>query len=168
MTMIYTLLFLSFTLSYAIKTSTIINYTDNEVMAMYEEWLVKHQKVYNELGKKDKRFQVFKDNLGFIQEHNNNLNNTYKLGLNKFADMTNEEYRAMYLGTKSNAKRRLMKTKSTGHRYAFSARDRLPVHVDWRMKGAVAPIKDQGSCGEFFFFFPYHFAFSFDKVMFVS
>ena len=51
MTMIYTLLFLSFTLSYAIKTSTIINYTDNEVMAMYEEWLVKHQKVYNELGK---------------------------------------------------------------------------------------------------------------------
>lgn len=120
-------------------------------MTMYEEWLVKHQKVYNGLREKDKRFQVFKDNLGFIQEHNNNQNNTYKLGLNQFADMTNEEYRVMYFGTKSDAKRRLMKTKSTGHRYAYSAGDRLPVHVDWRVKGAVAPIKDQGSCGEFFF-----------------
>ncbi|KAG4938765.1 hypothetical protein AAZX31_16G088500 [Glycine max] len=142
-----TLLFLSFTLSCAIDTSTITNYTDNEVMTMYEEWLVKHQKVYNGLREKDKRFQVFKDNLGFIQEHNNNQNNTYKLGLNQFADMTNEEYRVMYFGTKSDAKRRLMKTKSTGHRYAYSAGDRLPVHVDWRVKGAVAPIKDQGSCG---------------------
>lgn len=127
-----------------------INYTDKEIMAMYEEWLVKHQKVYNGLGEKDKRFQVFKDNLGYITEHNSQ-NNTYKLGLNKFADMTNEEYRAMYLGTKSDAKRTLMKTKSTGHRYTYNAGDRLPVHVDWRLKGALAPIKDQGSCGKFFF-----------------
>lgn len=113
---------------------------------MYEEWLVKHQKVYNALGEKDKRFHVFKDNLGFIQNHNAQ-NHTYKLGLNKFADITNDEYRAMYLGTKSDANRRLVKAKKTGHRYTYDARDRLPVHVDWRLKGAVAPIKDQGSCG---------------------
>ncbi|RDX87643.1 Cysteine proteinase RD21A, partial [Mucuna pruriens] len=145
--MISILLFLSFTLSSAMDTS-IINYTDNEVMAMYEEWLVKHHKVYNGLGEKDKRFQVFKDNLNFIQEHNNAHNHTYKLGLNKFADMTNEEYRAMYLGTKTDPKRMVAKAKTTGHRYAYNAaRDRLPLHVDWRLKGAVAPIKDQGSCG---------------------
>ncbi|TKY55678.1 Cysteine proteinase RD21a [Spatholobus suberectus] len=145
MAMISTVLFLSFALSLAMDMS-IINYTDNEVMAMYEEWLVKHQKVYNGLGEKNKRFQVFKDNLGFIQEHNAQ-NHTYKLGLNKFADMTNEEYRAMYFGTKSDNERRVTKTKSTGHRYAYNAGDRLPLHVDWRLKGAVAPIKDQESCG---------------------
>ncbi|MED6134010.1 hypothetical protein PIB30_033534 [Stylosanthes scabra] len=124
--------------------------TNDEVMNMYEEWLVKHQKVYNGLGEKDKRFQVFKDNLAFIDEHNNNAqnNNTYKLGLNRFADLTNEEYRAMYLGTKSDPNRRLTKAKiSTRNRYAYAARDRLPVHVDWRSKGAVAPVKDQGGCG---------------------
>ncbi|XP_020202433.1 cysteine proteinase COT44 [Cajanus cajan] len=141
MSIIPTLLFLSFTLSLASDMST-----DNEVMAMYEEWLVKHQKVYNALGEKDKRFHVFKDNLGFIQNHNAQ-NHTYKLGLNKFADITNDEYRAMYLGTKSDANRRVVKAKKTGHRYTYDARDRLPVHVDWRLKGAVAPIKDQGSCG---------------------
>lgn len=114
---------------------------------MYEEWLVKHHKVYNGLGEKDQRFEIFKDNLGFIDEHNAQ-NYTYKVGLNKFADMTNEEYRNMYLGTKNDAKRNVMKTKIiTGHRYAFNSGDRLPVHVDWRSKGAVAHIKDQGSCG---------------------
>ncbi|QHO49065.1 hypothetical protein HN51_001030 [Arachis hypogaea] len=122
--------------------------TDDEVMTMYEVWLVKHQKVYNGLGEKDKRFQVFKDNLGFIDEHNTHKNTTYKLGLNRFADLTNEEYRAMYLGTKSDPNRRIIKAKiSAGNRYAYSARDRLPVHVDWRSKGALAPVKDQGSCG---------------------
>lgn len=116
---------------------------------MYEEWLVKHHKVYNGLGEKDHRFEIFKDNLGFIDEHNAQ-NYTYKVGLNKFADMTNEEYRNMYLGMKNDAKRNVMKTKiTTGHRYAFNSGDQLPVHVDWRSKGAVAHIKDQGSCGKF-------------------
>ncbi|WJX89600.1 cathepsin L [Trifolium repens] len=132
------------TLSLALDMSMRSN---KEVMTMYEEWLVKHQKVYNGLGEKDKRFEIFKDNLGFIDEHNAK-NYTYKVGLNKFADMTNEEYRDMYLGTRNDAKRRVMKTKiTTGHRYAYSSGDRLPVHVDWRLNGAVSHIKDQGSCG---------------------
>jgi C1A family cysteine protease len=126
--------------------------SNKEVMTMYEEWLVKHQKVYNGLGEKDKRFEIFKDNLGFIDEHNAQ-NYTYKVGLNKFADITNEEYRDMYLGTRNDAKRRVMKTKiTTGHRYAYSSGDRLPVHVDWRLNGAVSHIKDQGSCGMFVIF----------------
>lgn len=146
--MVSTMIFLSFTMLSLTMSMSMINnnITDNEVMSMYEEWLVKHQKVYNGLGEKDKRFQVFKNNLGFITEHNSQ-NNTYKLGLNKFADITNEEYRAMYLATKSDATRRVMKTKTTGHRYGYNAGDRLPVHVDWRLKGALAPIKDQGTCG---------------------
>ncbi|KEH31479.1 putative actinidain [Medicago truncatula] len=142
---ITSLLFFSLiTLSLAMDTSMRSN---EEVMTMYEEWLVKHHKVYNGLGEKDQRFEIFKDNLGFIDEHNAQ-NYTYKVGLNKFADMTNEEYRNMYLGTKNDAKRNVMKIKiTTGHRYAFNSGDRLPVHVDWRSKGAVAHIKDQGSCG---------------------
>ncbi|KAE9607787.1 putative actinidain [Lupinus albus] len=44
----------------------------------------------NGFGYKDKRLQVFKDNLVFINEHNAQ-NSTYKLELSKFADLTNEE-----------------------------------------------------------------------------
>ncbi|KAK4733523.1 hypothetical protein R3W88_007784 [Solanum pinnatisectum] len=123
------------------------NNTDEEVKGIYEIWLAEHGKIYNGVGEKGKRFEIFKDNLRFIEEHNNSKNQTYVLGLNRFADLTNEEYRTMFLGTKSDARRRVVKSKNASHRYVFRATDHVPESVDWRKKGAVAPIKDQGSCG---------------------
>ncbi|KAK7321672.1 hypothetical protein VNO77_32531 [Canavalia gladiata] len=120
--------------------------TDKEVMTMYEQWLVKHGKVYNALGEKEKRFEIFKDNLRFIDEHNA-ANRTYKLGLNRFADLTNEEYRARYLGTRIDPNRRMVKGRTRSDRYAPRVGDKLPEFVDWRKEGAVVPVKDQGSCG---------------------
>ncbi|GAV88391.1 Peptidase_C1 domain-containing protein/Inhibitor_I29 domain-containing protein [Cephalotus follicularis] len=151
-----TLLFLFFTISLATDMS-ILTYnnnndhpsswrSDDEVMGMYQSWLVKHGKTYNGLEEQDMRFEIFKDNLRFIDEHNSK-NHTYKVGLNIFADLTNEEYRAMYLGTRSDAKRRVTKSKNFSRRYAYSSGDKLPGSVDWRELGAVSPVKDQGSCG---------------------
>ncbi|KAL3640291.1 hypothetical protein CASFOL_015259 [Castilleja foliolosa] len=119
-----------------------------QIKTLYEKWLVRYGKVYNELGEKDKRFEIFKDNLKFIDEHNSNGNRTYKVGLNQFADLTNEEYTAVYLGTRrSDATRRFVKSRSGSQRYAFHGGEELPESVDWRKKGAVAPIKNQGTCG---------------------
>lgn len=119
--------------------------SDREVMSLYEKWLMKNGKAYNAIGEKEKRFEIFKDNLKFIDEHNSVDNRTYKVGLNRFADLTNEEYRNMYLGAKMDRNRRLSKPKS--ERYAFQDGEKLPESVDWREKGAVGPVKDQGSCG---------------------
>lgn len=120
---------------------------------MYEEWLVKHGKSYNGLGEKDKRFEIFKDNLKFIDEHNG-LNSTYRLGLTRFADLTNEEYRSKFLGTKIDPNRRMKKLGgSKSNRYAPRVGDKLPESVDWRKEGAVVGVKDQASCGKHFFFF---------------
>lgn len=151
------LLLMMFTLSSALDMS-IVTYdeahpdkstsslrTDDEVMSMYEEWLVKHGKAYNGLGEKERRFQIFKDNLRFIDEHNADETHSYKVGLNRFADLTNEEYRATYLGTK----RPNNKVSKTSDRYAARVGDKLPDSVDWRKKGAVVAVKDQGSCGKF-------------------
>ncbi|PSR87959.1 Cysteine proteinase [Actinidia chinensis var. chinensis] len=152
-----TLLLLFFaSLSYAAHMS-IIDYntkpnhksssrTDEEVMGIYAEWLAKHGKAYNRIGERERRFEIFKDNLKFVDEHNSE-NRSYKVGLNRFADLTNEEYRSMFLGTKTDSKRRFMKSKSASRRYAVQDSDMLPESVDWRESGAVAPIKDQGSCG---------------------
>nr|AAK48495.1 putative cysteine protease [Ipomoea batatas] len=121
--------------------------SDEEVMALYESWLVEHGKSYNGLGgEKDKRFEIFKDNLRYIDEQNSRGDRSYKLGLNRFADLTNEEYRSTYLGAKTDARRRIAKTKSD-RRYAPKAGGSLPDSIDWREKGAVAEVKDQGSCG---------------------
>ncbi|KAF7828689.1 cysteine proteinase COT44-like [Senna tora] len=151
----FLLLFFTSSLALDVDTSLTRGRSEEEVMRIYEEWMIKNQKVYNGLEEKDRRLEAFKDNLRFIEEHNAVENRTYKLGLTKFADLRNEEYRAMYTGIKSDPKRRVMKAKNTltltnpnsQYRYAYSPRDRLPAQVDWRKRGAVNPIKDQGSCG---------------------
>ncbi|KAL5065988.1 hypothetical protein RYX36_027725 [Vicia faba] len=137
----FLLLFSLITLSFALDMSS--GRSNKEVMTMYQKWLIKHQRVYNGLGEKDERFQTFKDNLKFIDKHNAE-NHTYKVGLNEFADMSDEEYR-MYLGTKSNN----IKNKMSSERYAYKTDDNdiLPKSVDWRW--AVGSIKNQGSCGKF-------------------
>ncbi|XP_065875496.1 cysteine proteinase RD21A-like [Euphorbia lathyris] len=116
--------------------------SDVEVMNMYNWWLAKHGKVYNKIGEREKRFDIFKDNLRFIDQHNSQ-NRSYKVGLTRFADLTNEEYRAMFLGTRT----RIIKSRKPSQRYTFRAGDKLPESVDWRDAGVVNPIKDQGSCG---------------------
>ncbi|KAL0432520.1 UNVERIFIED_CONTAM: Cysteine proteinase RD21A [Sesamum latifolium] len=117
----------------------------DELMSMYESWLVKHGKSYNALGEKERRFEIFKDNLRYIDEQNALGDRSYKLGLNRFADLTNDEYRKTFLGARPDGKRRLTSTKSD--RYAPKVGESVPDSIDWRAKGAVAPVKDQGSCG---------------------
>ncbi|KAK1359899.1 Cysteine proteinase [Heracleum sosnowskyi] len=127
--------------------------TDEEVMDIFEWWSKKHCRTYNSNGleiEKEKRFEIFKDNLKFIDEHNSG-NRSYRVGLNQFADLSNEEYRSIYLGTRTDAMRRFVKSQNGvfSNRYAVRNGDdgMLPESVDWRKRGAVTPIKNQGSCG---------------------
>lgn len=128
--------------------------TDDEVAALYESWLIEHGKSYNALGEKDKRFQIFKDNLKYIDEQNSVPDKSYKLGLTKFADLTNEEYRSIYLGYKSSGDRRRLSTKESD-RYLPKVGDNLPESIDWREKGVLVGIKDQGGCGKLIEYFGY-------------
>ncbi|WJX14976.1 putative cysteine protease rd21b [Trifolium repens] len=121
--------------------------TETHLMKLYESWLVKHGKVYNALGEKERRFEIFKDNLRYIESHNNVEKQSFKLGLTKFADLTNEEYRSMFLGTRTRKSKGLLSGFKKSTRYAFRDDDKLPESVDWREKGAVVDVKDQGQCG---------------------
>ncbi|CAN8287612.1 unnamed protein product [Cochlearia groenlandica] len=127
--------------------SAVADRSDAEVARIYDAWLIQHGKKNNDdnllVGeeKEDKRFEIFKDNLRFIDE-NNNKNLSYKLGLNRFADLTNEEYRSIYLRAKP-----VKRVFKTSDRYVARVGDALPESVDWRKEGAVADVKDQGSCG---------------------
>jgi len=111
---------------------------------MYERWLVENRKNYNGLGEKERRFEIFKDNLKFVEEHSSIPNRTYEVGLTRFADLTNDEFRAIYLRSKMERTRVPVK----GEKYLYKVGDSLPDAIDWRAKGAVNPVKDQGSCGK--------------------
>ncbi|KAL9999995.1 putative actinidain [Helianthus debilis subsp. tardiflorus] len=117
------------------------NSLTGEAFQAFMSWQATFDKAYKSTEEKDGRFQVFKDNLRFIEEHNSGKH-TYMLGLNKFADLTNEEFRTIYTSNMS------MNSTSTvtSDRYAFRPGDVLPDFVDWREAGAVTPVKDQGRC----------------------
>lgn len=135
--------------SLGVATAGTVTRDEPELRHMYERWLVENRKNYNGLGEKERRFEIFKDNLRFVEEHNSVPNRSYELGLTRFADLTNEEFRSIYLRAKMERTREPVK----GERYLHKVGDVLPGEVDWRAKGAVVPVKNQGSCGNVFFFF---------------
>ncbi|EAL67741.1 cysteine proteinase [Dictyostelium discoideum AX4] len=105
----------------------------------FTNWMIAHQRHYSS-EEFNGRFNIFKANMDYINEWNTKGSETV-LGLNVFADITNEEYRATYLGTPFDASSLEMtpSEKVFGGVQANS--------VDWRAKGAVTPIKNQGECG---------------------
>ncbi|KAM2557864.1 hypothetical protein TB2_014936 [Malus domestica] len=118
--------------------------SEENLWDLYERWR-SHHTVSRSLDEKHKRFNVFKENVKHV--HNTNKGNKpYKLKLNKFADMTNHEFRSVYAGSKVKHHRMLRGQRAdTGFRYANV--ESVPPSVDWRRNGAVTPIKDQGQCG---------------------
>lgn len=84
------------------------------------------------------RLAVFNDNLKKIDKHNAK-HLPWTLGVNKFADISAEEFSYKFCGCAKDPKTRSGRiTPIYGD---------APARVDWREKGAVTPVKDQASCG---------------------
>jgi C1A family cysteine protease len=87
------------------------------------------------------RFEIFKANYRGIVEHNLRREN-WTAGVNEFADQTWEEFRAARLGYR-RAPPSVVRVAAPN----VSLEVTVPAAVDWTTKGAVTPVKNQGSCG---------------------
>ncbi|XP_044953734.1 ervatamin-C-like [Hordeum vulgare subsp. vulgare] len=125
--------------------------SDESLWALYERWCG-HHNVRRDLDDKARRFSVFKDNARMIHKFNQR-DAPYKLNLNLFGDMTDEEVDHIH-GCCSD------RVSDGGRRHqarfthdAVAVRSNLPMFVDWRMTGydqrppAVTNVKIQGGCG---------------------
>ncbi|KAJ0643478.1 putative cathepsin F [Helianthus annuus] len=89
----------------------------------------------------DYRMKVFKANLRRAERHQV-LDPTAQHGVTKFSDLTPAEFRKKYLGLKKS-----LKLPADANKAPVLPTNGLPEEFDWREKGAVTPVKNQGSCG---------------------
>ncbi|CAL4952046.1 unnamed protein product [Urochloa decumbens] len=134
-------------------TWSIVGYSPEDLSShgrlteLFERWLSRHGKSYATLEEKLRRFEVFRDNLEHIDETNHKAR-SYWLGLNEFADLTHDEFKSAYLGLAPH-KQATSSSESNGASFRYEGVDAasLPKSVDWRKKGAVTGVKNQGQCG---------------------
>ena len=115
----------------------------------FVNFIGKYQKQYRSKEDFNLRRQVFLTNLNRIRSHNEKNSSSYRMGVNRFSDMNEEEFRAM-LGYK-NFGQHGRKIDGENSFIIFNTTD-LPKSVDWRPTGAVTKVKDQGSCGSCYAF----------------
>jgi len=108
--------------------------------AMFNQWLMKNGKSYGNDDEKEYRYQNFKSNSSKVGE---NKSNSYRLGLNKFADLNSTEFAAKYLGFNETAYR--LKTQKKN--YKSLNHIKASEEKDWVEEDKVNAVKDQGACG---------------------
>ena len=60
------------------------------------EFIARFGKTYTNLGQHSHRFKIFKANLDKIKKHNSDQTKSYKLGINRFSDMSEDEFLSIY------------------------------------------------------------------------
>ncbi|XP_068209630.1 digestive cysteine proteinase 2-like [Palaemon carinicauda] len=107
---------------------------------IWENFKVSHGKSYTSFEEDLHRKNIFEQNLKYVEEHNERFREglvTFDLKMNKFGDMTSEEFVALMtrpIGVNKVARRS----------FVHSPGVEMAENVDWRSKGAVTPVKDQG------------------------
>jgi C1A family cysteine protease len=117
---------------------------DTVVQSKWEAFKKKYKKNYAP-AEDQKRYAIFKSNLAKIDQlnsKNRDENGDNPFGINKFADIDPTEFARTRLNFRHNERGDI----GDAPALPVSA-EALPANFDWRDKGAVTPVKDQGACG---------------------
>lgn len=98
-------------------------------------------KKYETIQELEARFEIFRTNLRDIILHNLDVTQNFTMGINQFTDLTPQEFKDQYVGGLK------AQVGSFGCKSFSSDASGAPSSIDWRQKGAVTSVKDQGQCG---------------------
>lgn len=104
-------------------------------------------KIYVSETELQQRFEIFKENVINIFQHNLEKKENYTMSINQFTDLTSAEFekdviRGGFIGSTTSS----LRGKSKCSQYTYQ-QIKVPSSIDWRTSGAVTPVKDQGQCG---------------------
>ncbi|XP_069330143.1 procathepsin L [Eulemur rufifrons] len=115
---------------------------DQNLDTQWYQWKATHRRLYgtNEEGW---RRAVWEKNMKMIELHNGEYSqgkHGFTMAMNAFGDMTNEEFRQVMNGFRNQKYKK-------GKVFQEPLFHEVPKSVDWREKGYVTPVKNQGRCG---------------------
>ena len=118
-----------------------------EAKRAFDFFTLKHRRSYSSEKEKEERFNIFSDNLAKINSFNAKSKGGGKLGINKFGDMNEEEFRRYYTGHSPSPQSLRQNLEYQPLRTAdYKLKDE--VIVDWvTAPNKLSPVKDQSMCG---------------------
>jgi len=111
---------------------------DAIMFQQFQKFITKYQKKYKSINEFLARYEVFKRNTMLTFQENN----SYQTGITKFSDLTHQEFARTYLNLNYDAM-----AMANFEPYIVKETNAAPASWDWREKGLVGPVKDQGQCG---------------------
>lgn len=96
----------------------------------HKSWMACYARVYTDDAEKERRFNIFKDNVKFIESFNKAGNRPYKLAINEFADQTNEEFQS----SRNSFRRATSKSislENEGPLFRYENASAVPTAMDW-------------------------------------
>nr|XP_043618831.1 low-temperature-induced cysteine proteinase-like [Erigeron canadensis] len=124
--------------------------SSKKVSELFLKWKELHGKTYEHEQEEELRLKNFHNSLKYVLEKNSKRKSEldHTVGLNKFADLSNEEFKEMYFSKNKGPRSNKLKMGDEKSDSTLSLRTcNAPDSLDWRDKGVVTPIKDQGQCG---------------------
>lgn len=112
----------------------------DKLQYQFQVFKERFNKVYATEEENTRRFAIFRDSLNYVESFNNAAHSHY-IGINSFADLTEDERAAKLLPIRGPF---------TGTEMAAAAAEAveaLPSTWDWRKQNYVTPVQNQGQCG---------------------
>ncbi|XP_037817319.1 putative cysteine proteinase CG12163 isoform X1 [Lucilia sericata] len=113
----------------------------SKVEHLFAKFQIKYNRRYHTSMERQMRMRIFKQNLEMIRQLNENEMGSAKYGITEFADLTSTEYKQRTGLWQRDPVKAAATPKAT------IPDVELPKEFDWRSKGVVSPVKNQGNCG---------------------